>query len=153
MNKEMRFSITATLYASKETVWRVLLSADTYQKIWGAELLATWETGTSVEFSGVWENVKYTDKGVVMINKKNRLLQYSYWSSFWDVADTPEAYCFISYSINPLDSYSCELTIVQEGFRDERHYSQTVEVWKSALATIKIESEQLDRREFNGIQR
>lgn len=79
-----------------------------------------------------------------MINLENRLLKYSYWSSFWGVADSPDEYCFISYSIKPLDDFSCELTIAQDGFRDEKHYNDTVELWTSALDTIKLESEKID---------
>jgi hypothetical protein len=144
MDKRKNFSITGVIYSSKESTWSVLLSAQLYQTIWGAKLKTTWQPGTSVEFKGVWENVDYTDMGVVLINKENRLLKYSYWSSFWEVADTPDEYCDITYSINPLDSFSCELTIAQDGFRDEKHYSDTVELWKSALDTIKLESEKFD---------
>lgn len=146
MNKEKSFSATKIIYASAESTWSVLLSEQLYQTIWGANLKTTWQPGMPVEFSGVWEDVEYTDKGTVLINEKERFLKYSYWSSFWGVADSPGEYCFISYSINPLDDFSCELTITQDGFRDEKHYSDTADLWKSTLDTIKIESEKLDLR-------
>ena len=144
MNKEINFSITAVIYSSKESTWNVLLSGQLYQNVWGAKLKATWEPGTSIEFNGVWENVEYTDRGVVLARKENHFLRYSYWSSFWGAVDSPDEYCFIEYSINALDSFSCELTITQNGFRDEKHYSDTVALWKNTLDVIKSDSEKID---------
>ena len=144
MNKEITFSKTAIIFSARESIWKVLQSEQLYQTAWAAKLNTTWEPGAKIRFSGIWENVEYSDKGEVLINQPYSFLKYSYWSSFWEVADTPEEYCFISYKINPLNDGSCEFTIAQDGFRDEKHYSDTVELLVKTMDMIKYESEKLD---------
>lgn len=143
MNKKITFSTTTKIHASKESVWEILLSADLYQTAWDAKLKTSWKPGTNIQFNGTWENVEYSDKGVVQIIEKNSFLKFSYWSSFWNAPDIPEEYCNISYKINSLDNFSCELTIFQEGFRDEKHYNDTVELWNHTFSIIKNKSEEL----------
>lgn len=141
MNRDITFSKAAIIHASKESVWKVLLSPRLYDIAWAAEVKTTWQPGSSIQFRGVWENVEYFDKGVVQINETNAFLKYSYWSSFWDAPDTPDEYCFISYTVNPVTQHSCELVITQDGFRDEKHYSHTTGLLTSTLDLIKLESE------------
>lgn len=141
MNKDINYSTTRVVYASAESTWKVLLSGQLYKKAWGAELNTTWQPGTGLQLSGLWEGLEYTDKGVVEIKEDYILLKYSYWSSFWGTDDVPEQYCCISYSMHQLDACSCELTISQYGFRDEKHYSDTISLWESTINLAKCESE------------
>lgn len=141
MNRDINFSRTAVIYSSKESLWKVLLSEGLYERAWGAKLKTTWVPGTDVQFSGTWEEVQYSDKGVVQVNYEYKTLKFSYWSSFWDVADNPDEYCFISFKVDALDNMTCECTISQEGFRDEKHYADTVELLIRTLDTVKLEAE------------
>lgn len=141
MNSEITFSQRIKIYASKETVWKKLLSAQFYQLSWGATLSTTWQIGSPVQFKGVWEDTVYTDKGVVQEFKENRFLKFSYWSSFWEAEDVPEEYCSISYSIDEIDKYTAVFTITQEGFRDETHYADTVELWKNTSKLLRLHCE------------
>ncbi|MGN7785811.1 DinB family protein [Niabella sp. 22666] len=141
MNKEWIFSDNIKVYASKDTVWKVLLSARFYQLSWGAKLSTTWQTGSPIQFAGVWENVEYIDKGVIQDVKERCYLKFSYWSSFWNTEDVPEEYCVISFSLSQIDDYSCNFTITQEGFRDEIHYNDTVELWKNTGNILKYQAE------------
>lgn len=144
MNKEHTHSIKRTIYASKETVWKFLLSPEFYRNAWVAKLTTNWVEKSTVQFTGFWEGVEYTDKGVVTICKENQQLEFTYWSSFWDAPDLPEEYCKISYILNQLDDYCCKLTIKQTGFRDDKHFADTVEMWDTTIEIAKLEAEKLD---------
>ena len=146
MNKDLVFSKSTKIYASENTVWNKLLSAQFYHIAWGATLATTWHVGSSVEFSGEWDGVQYVDKGIVLEYIETRFLKFSYWSSFWGTVDAPEEYCHISYTISQINEYSCEYTITQEGFRDQTHYDETVELWANTSNVSKYESEKDELR-------
>lgn len=150
MNKDINFSKTALIHSSKESLWKVLLSEQLYNKAWGAVIKTTWVAGSDIQFRGIWEGVTYIDKGVVQINDEYSILKFSYWSSFWDVADDPDEYCFITFKVHALDSMTCECTITQEGFRDEKHHADTVELLIKTLDTIKLEAERYFLASFSG---
>lgn len=141
MNKELKFSESTKINASKEAVWKTLLSAEFYQVSWGAALATTWQTGSPIQFTGTWEDVGYLDKGIIKEHIENSFLKFSYWSSFWGAEDVPEEYCEISYTVGQLDEHSCEFMITQVGFRDKVHYDDTVELWKNTNKTLKYLSE------------
>ncbi len=148
MNRNISFSKTITIFSAPESLWEVLKSGQLYEKAWSAKLETTWEVGSDIRFSGTWEGVDYFDKGVVQIYDELRLLKFSYWSSFWEVADTPNEYCFITFRIDTLDSTSCECTVVQDGFRDEKHYTDTTMLLTDTLAIIKLEAEKMSLASF-----
>ncbi|WP_185146930.1 DinB family protein [Chryseobacterium echinoideorum] len=141
MNKKIKFSQSIKIYASKETVWKTVLSDEFYQISWGAALSTTWQTGSIIQFTGTWEDVEYVDKGIIREHIENSFLKFTYWSSFWKAEDVPEEYCDISYTVKQLDEHSCEFTIKQVGFRDQVHYDDTVEFWKNSSQTLKYLSE------------
>lgn len=143
MNKDIRFSKSATIFSSKESLWSVLLSGQLYENAWSAQLETTWEAGTDIRFYGIWEGVKYFDKGVILVNDKYKTIQFSYWSSFWDVNDLPEEYCFITFKIDALDDMTCECSITQDGFRDKIHYAETKLLLTKTLDTLKLEAEKI----------
>lgn len=141
MNKKMKFSESIKIYASKEKVWKTLLSKEFYQISWGSALSTTWQTGSPIQFTGNWEDIEYVDKGVIKEHIENSFLKFTYWSSFWEAEDIPEEYCDISYMVKQLNEHSCEFTINQVGFRDQVHYDDTVELWKNTNQTLKYLSE------------
>lgn len=141
MNKELTFTENIKIYSSKETVWKTLLSVEFYQITWGAALATTWQKGSSIQFTGTWEDIDYIDKGIIKEYLENSFLKFSYWSSFWEAEDVLEEYCDISYTVKKLDEHSCEFTITQVGFRDQVHYDDTVELWKNTNKTLKYLSE------------
>lgn len=149
MNKEIKYSQSVNIYASKETVWNKLLSKEFYELSWDATLTSTWQPGSPIQFKGVWEGIEYTDKGLVQEIEENKFLQFTYWSSFWKGEDLPEEYCNISFRIMEIDLYSCCLTLTQVGFRDKVHFEETVELWKHSNKILKHLSEKQELLTLN----
>ena len=141
MNKTQIFTRNINIYSSKDMVWKTLLTAEFYEISWGASLSTTWQKNMPIQFTGIWEDVAYMDKGVIKEHRENNFLEFTYWSSFWEAEDVPEEYCNISYSVKQLDEYSCEFTISQVGFGDQVHYDDTVELWNNTTKTLKYLSE------------
>jgi len=75
MNKEIKYSQSVNIYASKETVWNNLLSKEFYELSWDATLTSTWQPGSPIQFKGVWEGIEYTDKGMVQEIEENIFLE------------------------------------------------------------------------------
>jgi hypothetical protein len=53
---------------------------------------------------------KYQNKGVILENTPNRILQFTYWSGMGGDADLPENYSEITYTLKPVDDNVVELT-------------------------------------------
>lgn len=152
MNQEIIYSKTTLIYSPKENPWKELLSEKFYTLAWGATLSTSWQIGTPISFTGIWEDTKYLDKGEIKEYKENNAVKFSYWSSFWNAEDVPEEYCTIAYRLKPVDEYSCEFTVTQQGFRDDVHYVDTMQLWDNTSKTLKYQSEKralLKLNEFN----
>lgn len=143
MNKEIKYSISKLVNAPKSIVWSVILSPDTYKEIWAAEFSGSWEKGRAFSFSGEWDGSPYQDKCSVIDRRDEKLLVYTYWSSFWNVPQHDAESCIIKYEINELDEHSSELTITQTGFRDDTHYAETVTHWEDTIDFMKRVADKL----------
>ena len=60
--------------------------------LFGTEVKTDWKEGSAITFSGAYEGHKYEDKGSIIKNEPNELLQYNYWSGFSGLEDIPENY-------------------------------------------------------------
>jgi len=146
MNHEIRYSVFTRVNAPASVVWEILRSPATYQTAWNAELVTRWVKGEPIGFSGIWEDQPYQDKGVILEIADERWVEFSYWSSFWEAPDIEGEYSVIRYEVEPIDTFSCELTIMQRGFRDDVHYQETVRLWNDTINIMKQLAEKSDLR-------
>lgn len=144
MNKEISHSTSKLVHAPKEMVWSVILSPDTYKEAWQAEFSGAWVKGHKFSFSGIWDGVPYTDKSCVIDMQHEKFVEYTYWSSFWNVPENGNESCTIKYEVEKADEYSTTLTITQVGFRDDIHYAETVKLWEDTISFMKLAAEKND---------
>jgi hypothetical protein len=146
MNQEIRYSVSTRVNAPASVVWEILCSPSTYHTAWNAELATRWVKGAPIGFSGMWEDQPYQDKGIVLEISEERLVEFSYWSSFWEAPDIEGEYSTIRYELEPIDTCSCGLTVMQRGFRDDIHYQETVILWNDTINIMKQLAEKSDLR-------
>ncbi len=100
--------------ASPETVWNLLTDPEAV-KLWqyGSLLTTTWEPGTRIHFRSEWEGQVFEQWGPVIEVTAPKFLKYSLFAPRPDLADTPENYFYMSYSLTEADGMTTH-TITQE---------------------------------------
>lgn len=137
MKNNISGEVTIVIRASKAAVWEALTRPDLIkQYFFGTDTTATWEPGTPVRFEGEWQGKKYQDKGTVLANNKEQMLQYDYWSSMGGMEDKQENYMIVTYLLGGEDG-NVTLTIKQENIVDEKTRDHSIENWKRVAEGLK----------------
>ncbi len=138
MNHDLKASESVEVNAAPEKVWNALTNPDLIKEyLFGTETVTDWKEGSEVIFQGEFNEHKYRDKGVVLVNKPNKLLSYSYWSGFSGLEDKPENYAVVTYSIEPVSDQVTKFTWIQEGYPDEERQQHSQSGMKEFLRQIK----------------
>ena len=126
------------LKASPAEVWDVLTNPEKIALyLFGTQTETDWRIGSSIQFSGEFQGMKYSDKGIVMANVANKLLAYDYWTQFSGLEDIPENYCEVSYQIESVDEGSVKLIWQQIGFKDKDSLTRHESGMPSIMESIK----------------
>lgn len=138
MNKSLIASSSIVINSTPERIWSILTSPEKIKVyLFGTNVKTDWKKGSSITFSGQYEGQQYQDKGNVIENLKNELLQYNYWSNFSKLEDASENYSLVTYRIKQVDKNNCEFTWKQQGFSNEEGKCHTEKGLKTILAQIK----------------
>ena len=143
MDKSLIATRSIQINSTPEKIWGVLTKPKKIKTyLFGTEVKTDWRVGSPISFSGEYEGHKYEDKGNVIENKPNELLNYSYWSGFSGLEDRSENYSLVSYRIKKLENNNCEFTWYQQGFSSEEGKCHTEEGLEKMLEKIKQLSEE-----------
>ena len=135
MNKQSIAKASIEIKASPARVWQALTDPDEIKKYWfGTTAKSDWKVGSPITFTGVWEGKEYEDKGVIVKNEQQKVLQYTYWSNFTGKADTPENYDTVTFELES-DGKVTNLAISQTS--DEAGRKKSEENWQQLLESIK----------------
>ena len=118
-------------------VWDALTNPEIIkQYFFGTNAISDWQVGSPLEFRGQWEGKPYVDKGVILQSQPEKLFQYTYYSSFSKLPDSPENYANISYELNEEDGLTT-LTVKQENVANEEARKHSEENWSHVLTSLK----------------
>ena len=124
--------------ASVERVWNGLTNPELIkQYLFGTETVTNWNTGSSIVFQGEYEGKMYKDHGTIISNEPYKQLKYSYWSSFTGLADAPENYSTVTYTLEKISDSQTKFTWSQRGFADEKSFNDTDGRMTVFVGTIK----------------
>jgi len=133
------FTATAriTIKVSAEKVWDALTNPKIIkQYLFGTEVSSDWKVGSSITYKGVWEGKPYEDKGKILELVPNKLLRSTYWSSFSGLADKPENYNTVTYTLSKADG-GTELTVTQDNIQTKEAADHSEGNWASVLQMMK----------------
>jgi hypothetical protein len=99
--------------------------------------VSEWKVGSPIEFKGVWEDKPYVDRGTILQILPEKLFQYTYYSPFSGLPDSPENYTNISYELDEPESGKTTLTVRQENIPDESMQKRSEENWVIVLNSLK----------------
>ena len=126
-----------SINAPKSKVWDALTNPDIIsQWLFGTKVISDWKEGSSIFFTGNWQGTDYTDKGTILKFDTEKVFQYSYWSGFSGLPDSPENYSVITFELSSKDN-STVLTLTQSNFASETTYENSDNNWTSTLGLMK----------------
>ncbi|MBD77849.1 MAG: ATPase [Crocinitomicaceae bacterium] len=144
MIKDLKVIENIKINSTPEQIWNALTNPEKIKVyLFGTETITDWKEGSSIVFQGEYQGHQYKDKGNVLGNKKNRFLQYNYWSGFSGLEDKPENYSIISLDLKENEDH-VELTWTQEGFATEEGHKHTENGLPAMLQQIKKLAEKSD---------
>ena len=141
----MNFSIQKDIVieATSAQVWHTLVTPALIQKyLYGTHTVSEWKEGSAIRFEGEYEGVPYTDKGIILSLQPNKVLKYSYLSSFANLADRPENYAILTFDIQPTPSGAL-LKLTQENILSEESAQHAENSWAMVLQALKQVAEAL----------
>jgi uncharacterized protein YndB with AHSA1/START domain len=125
------------IHSTTEKVWDTLVNPEKISLyLFGTKTVCDWKKNSPIEFRGEWEGKTYTDKGTILEIEENRILKYSYRSSFSVLPDIPENYSIMTFTIQP-QSDGVMLILEQRGFPDDGTMEQHEENWNSVIELLK----------------
>lgn len=138
MNKNLKVSKSIEINSKGEQVWDALTNPEKIKVyLFGTETITNWKVGSPIIFQGEYEGHKYKDKGNVLKNELNSLLQYNYWSQFSSLEDTLENYAIVTYKIGIVSENKVNFTWTQEGFSSQEGFEHTEKTLNGMLEQIK----------------
>lgn len=137
INHDLKLEITEKFDAGVSEVWNVLTDKESVKKyFFGTELNTDWKAGSPIVFKGNWEGQTYEDKGKILEVEKEKIIKYTYLSSFSGLPDLPENFSEIIYQLQAGDEGTV-LIVIQQGFKDEKAFNDSKEGWKIVLDNLK----------------
>ena len=120
-------------------VWDALTNPELIKLwLWEDSLIVTsdWKVGSPIIFSGKYNGVSYEDKGTILKFEKEKVFQYNYWGKLSSLADMPENYTVIEFTLIPQGNKTI-LTLVQSNFVTEVSYAHWNFYWVVTLDVLR----------------
>ena len=130
---------TVPIKAPLSTVWDSLTEPDLIKRwMWDSDvaIYTDWSVGSQIRIQGDFHGIRFDNKGTVLQYIPERTLQYTYWSTLSEIADTPENYSIIEFS---LDAHADQtiLTFRQSQFATYAIYKHFEFYWNTTLHILK----------------
>ena len=137
MASDLKVQTSILIDAPKAKVWDALINPALIKKyLFGTNAISDWEVGSSLVFQGEYEGTTYQDKGTILQIEPEKILQYTYLSSFSGLADLPENYSIVTMELSD-EKVGVLLSITQSNYQDEERLQHAKEGWKSTLQLLK----------------
>lgn len=118
-------------------VWDALTNPESIkQYLFGTKAESTWKVGDPITFSGEWEGKAYQDKGIILQFEPEKVLEYTYFSSFSGKEDKPENYGIVKMMVEP-EGDGTRLSLEQSNHEDEQSRAHSESNWGQVFVSIK----------------
>jgi uncharacterized protein YndB with AHSA1/START domain len=130
---------TIAIHAPVSKVWSALTNPE-LMKQWVSEghinINSDWKEGSSITFSGNWHGIDYDDKGTILKFEKEKIFQYTYWSKFTRLTDSPENYTVVEFDLIPAENQTILLLNV-DNIANDAMYGHIKFYWGTTLELLK----------------
>jgi uncharacterized protein YndB with AHSA1/START domain len=132
---------SVAIQAGRDQVWDTLTNPAKNSRLFdGTQIVTDWKAGSPILFRGVFQGQAYQDKGHVLVIEPSKVLQYNYWTGFTWLADKPENYSLVTYTLAGEGTHT-SLTLSRVGFAHEQEYQHALAGWEMVMQKIKAITE------------
>jgi uncharacterized protein YndB with AHSA1/START domain len=125
-----------TINAPVEKVWQGLIDpAMVKQYLFGTDMKTTWEIGSEITYSGMWDGKAYEDRGTVLEFAPNDHIKTTYWSAAFG-ENIPENQRVVTYAVEKVGD-ATKVTITQDNQKDEKEKEHPANNWNMVLQGMK----------------
>jgi len=136
-------SKTIHIQAPAQRVWAAL-TTPALMKQWMSDedihIHTTWEKNSPLYIHGNLHGLEYENKGTIITYEPAQQLAYTFWSTLSQVADIPENYSIIQFTLHEEDN-TTTLTLTQTNFLTAVIYHHFNFYWNVAIVLIKKQCE------------
>src|SRR5512140_1536890 len=101
MNKKLTAKATTTIHAPLSKVWQALVNPEIIkQYLFNTDVISDWKEGSNIIYRGEWQRKPFEDKGKILKIEPEKVLISTHWSPLAGVADTPENYHTVTYTLS-----------------------------------------------------
>jgi uncharacterized protein YndB with AHSA1/START domain len=137
MSTELAISKSIDIFSTASRVWDVLIKPEMINQYFtGAETVTSWQIGSEITFTHIYEGKEIKNKGVILNFEPNKLLRYTYWTEFSNTEDRPENYTTITYELTEIDD-KIKLHLTQTNFKNADWYKALEIGWDQVLEKMK----------------
>ena len=123
--------------APPNRVWEVLLDpAKIKQFMFGTTVDTSWQPGSDITWSGMWEGKPYQDKGKILRCEPEHILEYTHFSPLMGKPDVPSSYHTVTIEFSHAGN-GTRLTLSQNHNATEEARAHSEKNWRMMLGTIK----------------
>ncbi len=130
---------TIMINAPTSIVWQTLTNGELIQE-WFSETKASitsdWKLGSPIIFAGTLHGIEYRDKGTILQFDREKVLQYSHWSSLSTLSDSPENHSLIGFWLTAETNHTM-LRLRHSNLLTEAMHGHANFYWLTALDRIK----------------
>lgn len=137
MNKGLIANVSTTINVPVTKVWDSLINPEIIrQYMFGTEVVSNWKEGSPIVWKGIWKEKPYEDKGVILAIEPQKTLRYSHFSPLSGVADVPENYHTLTYTISGKGDHT-HVSLSQDNNANEKAMEHSTKMWQQLLAELK----------------
>jgi Uncharacterized conserved protein len=123
-------------------VWNFLTTPEGIKEyLFGTNVTSEWKVGSLIRFTGEYEGKPYEDKGTIEVFDKEKVFEYTYYSSFSGVPDQAENYSLVRMELEPIEE-GTRLKVKHSNFPTEAVYQNNEKQWDLVMDTIKDKTEE-----------
>jgi uncharacterized protein YndB with AHSA1/START domain len=141
MKDEIRKNLIArasiTINAPKSKVWNALVDPEAIKKyMFGTNVVSKWKEGSPIVWKGEWQGKSYEDKGVILLLKPERSIQYSHYSPLSGLSDKLENYHIITIELLD-EGIHTQVSLTQDNNLTEEDREHSEKNWETMLISMK----------------
>lgn len=123
--------------APADSVWDALVNPSKIKEyMFGTNVSSDFKEGSEITWSGEWQGKTYKDKGVILQNIPEKILQYSHFSPLTGEPDIPENYHTVTIELTNKGEKTF-LTLSQDNSPSEEARKHYEDNWKMMLSSLK----------------
>jgi uncharacterized protein YndB with AHSA1/START domain len=120
-----------------DKVWQAVTNPEKIKSyLYGTDVTSSFQEGSPIRFTGVYEEKGYEDKGTILKFQPNKVFSYSYWSSMSGIPDVPENYAAITFELEAHGNQT-RLTLSQANSPTQSMYEHSQTGWDHSLDIIE----------------